>query len=457
MPLTARSFTSSRGPAVADEKSSDTGAARLGLSLKAKRGVFTVPGKKNVSHRWWYVLGGSALFLIVIVAMMSKPQKLPAPKKPLAPAINLTPSGLAQRSWEAQSQTQIQSLKSQSESLQATVKGLKSELSQLQTQLSNARNSVPPAAGAGVSELPPPPPPPPPVPSGSSVSGTVSGSGFPPMTEAPPLENSGSSQSAPDGPYVFSPKPVAAAGAAVRTAHHSQKIAKASPAKTLPGSGILLTGSFVKVALLNGVDAGTSSQTRSNPEPVLLRVQDNAVLPGSAQFRLRSCFMLGSAYGSLSSERVYIRLAELSCVNRRHRLVLSQPVRGYVVDSDSMLGLRGVVIDRQGAKIGKALLAGFAQGLSNALGGAQGVMTTSAIGTLSTISGSAAVRAAGLSGAASASSELAQFYLQQAESIFPVIRVRGGRLATAVFTSNVPLEWGDIQGVTAKSTTPGST
>lgn len=442
---------------MAEEKSSDTGAARLGLSLKAKRSVFSVPGKKNVSHRWWYLLGGSALFLIVIVAMMSKPQKLPAPKKPVAPAINLTPSGLAQRSWEAQSQTQIQSLKDQSASLQSTVSGLKSEISQLRSMLAKAHNSIPSNAGTGASELPPPPPPPPPVPREPSVSGSSSDDATAiPQMSAPPLESSAAGQGAPNGPYVFSPQPTASVPAPARKRPALHKTSASTAAKQVPGSGILLTGSFVKVALLNGVDAGTSSQTRSNPEPVLLRVQDNAVLPGSAQFGLRSCFMLGSAYGSLSSERVYIRLAELSCVNRRHKLVLSQPVRGYVVDSDSMLGLRGVVIDRQGAKIGKALLAGFAQGLSNALGGAQGVMTTSAIGTLSTISGSAAVRAAGLSGAASASSELAQFYLQQAESIFPVIRVRGGRLATAVFTSNVPLEWGDIQGVTAKSTTPGS-
>ncbi|MGC8519381.1 MAG: TrbI/VirB10 family protein [Steroidobacteraceae bacterium] len=420
--------------------------------------MFAVPGKKNVSHRWWYILGGSALFLVVIVAMMSKPQKLPAPKKPAAAAIDLTPNGLAQRSWEAQSQTQIQSLKSQSESLRATVSGLKSEISQLRSMLAKAHNSAPSSPNA-TSELPPPPPPPPPVPSEPSVSGALNGTASIPQMSAPPLENSSPGQSAPDGPYVFSPKPIAA----VIATHHAHKAYVAAKSASsgahhgIPGSGILLTGSFVKVALLNGVDAGTSSQTRSNPEPVLLRVQDNAVLPGSAQFKLRSCFMLGSAYGSLSSERVYIRLAELSCVNSRHKLVLSQPVRGYVVDSDSMLGLRGVVIDRQGAKIGEALLAGFAQGLSNALGGAQGVMTTSAIGTMSTISGSAAVRAAGLSGAASASSELAQFYLQQAESIFPVIRVRGGRLATAVFTSNVPLEWGDIQGVTSKSNSPGST
>ena len=419
---------------MAEDKNAKTGASRLGLSLKAKNGVFAVPGKKNVSRRWLYVLGGSVVFLIIIITSMSKKATLPPPRKASAPAINLTPTGMAQRSWEAQSQTQIQRQKDQIASQAAEISALKSEMDQIRQAQEAAKNSAPPpssgASGSGGTDLPPPPPPPPPIESGSG------------------------GQAAPEGPYVFAPKPLANADVSASGAPAGRKakaLQTSNTAKTPPGTGILLTGSFVKVALLNGVDAGTSSQTRSNPEPVLLRVQDNAVLPGSTHFRLRSCFMLGSAYGSLSSERVYIRLAELSCVDRHRKLVLSQPVRGYVVDSDSMLGLRGRVIDRQGAKIGKALLAGFAQGLANAFGGAQGTMTTSAIGTMSTISGSAAVKAAGLTGAATASSQLAQFYLQQAESIFPVIRVAGGRLATAVFTSNVPLEWGHVQGVTKKS------
>ena len=425
----------------------NSGASRLGLSLKAKNGVFAVPGKKNVSRRWLYVFVGSVVFLVIIVFSMSKKTTLPAPKKPAAPAINMTPPGLAQRSWEAQSQTQIQSLKDQNENLQSTVTGLKSELAQIKQSLDAKSTGVPMNSnGAGASELPPPPPPPPPVPQSPSVSGVSSSSSSLPEMNAPPLESAGGGQSAPQGPYVFAPKPLAKP---VSGGFHHAALNGASKAPS--GTGILLTGSFVKVALLNGVDAGTSSQTRSNPEPVLLRVQDNAVLPGSAHYNLRSCFMLGSAYGSLSSERVYIRLAELSCVDRHRKLVLSQPVRGYVVDSDSMLGLRGKVIDRQGAKIGKAMLAGFAQGLANAFGGAQGTTTMSTLGTMSTISGGAALRAAGLSGASTAASQLAQFYLQQAESIFPVIRVAGGRLATAVFTSNTPLEWGHVQGVTTKS------
>lgn len=443
---------------MAEDKKASTGAARLGLSLKAKKGVHAVPSKKDVSRRWLYLLVGGVLLLIIIITSMSKKQTLPPPKQAQAAAINLTPSGLAQRSWQAQSQTQIQQQKDDIASQAAELSALKSELDQVRQAQAAANNSAPPAAGTGgATELPPPPPPPPPVPTGSSVSGESGASDLQsagPTMEAPPLQSSGSGESAPNGPYVFAPTPLKnapaasgdtgepAGGKADRT-----DLTNAVP----PGTGILPTGSFVRIVLLNGVDAGTSSQTRSNPEPVLLRVQDNAVLPGSAHFRLRSCFMLGSSYGSLSSERVYIRLAELSCVDRRHKLVLSEPVRGYVVDSDSMLGLRGTVIDRQGAKIGKALLAGFAEGLSNAFGGAQGVMSTSAIGTMSTITGSAAVKAAGLSGAATASSQLAQFYLQQASEIFPVLRVGGGRLGTAVFTSNVPLEWGRIQGVTTKT------
>ena len=439
---------------MAEDKKGSTGAARLGLSLKAKKGVHAVPSKKDVSRRWLYLLGGGVLLLMIIISM-SKTQKLPPPKQAPAPAINLTPSGLAQRSWQAQSQTQIQQQKDEIASQAAELSAMKSELDQIRQTQASANSSAPPAVDSGgTAELPPPPPPPPPVPTGSSVSGDSGPQNATSTMQAPPLQSSGSDESAPNGPYVFSPKPLKNAPAAAGDTGEpaGAKAGKTALTATVPpGTGILPTGSFVRIVLLNGVDAGTSSQTRSNPEPVLLRVQDNAVLPGSARFRLRSCFMLGSSYGSLSSERVYIRLAELSCVDRRHKLVLSEPVRGYVVDSDSMLGLRGKVIDRQGAKIGKALLAGFAEGLSNAFGGAQGVMSTSAIGTMSTITGSAAVKAAGLSGAATASSQLAQFYLQQASDIFPVLRVGGGRLGTAVFTSNVPLEWGRIQGVTTKT------
>jgi conjugal transfer pilus assembly protein TraB len=216
-------------------------------------------------------------------------------------------------------------------------------------------------------------------------------------------------------------------------------------------AGMLPAGGFAPVVLLNGLDAGTSSATQANPMPVLMNVTDQATMPGAARYKLKSCFVLGNGFGDLSAERVYVRFNRLSCVDKNDHLILSQEVAGYVVDSDGKLGLRGKVVDRQGARLGKALLAGFAQGLSGALGNAQSSVTSNFSSGLSSssISGSAALRQSGLSGAQSASQQLAEFYLKEAESIFPVVSIDTGRTGTIVFTNSVSLSWqtGDSQFV----------
>src|SRR5690606_13349371 len=61
-------------------------------------------------------------------------------------------------------------------------------------------------------------------------------------------------------------------------------------------AGMLPAGAFAPVVLLNGLDAGTSAATQSNPMPVLMTVTDQATLPGAARFRLKSCFVLGNGY-----------------------------------------------------------------------------------------------------------------------------------------------------------------
>jgi conjugal transfer pilus assembly protein TraB len=173
----------------------------------------------------------------------------------------------------------------------------------------------------------------------------------------------------------------------------------------------------------------------------LMNVSDQATLPGSARYKIKSCFILGTGYGDLSAERVYLRVSRMSCVDKNNKLILSQDIAGYVVDSDGKLGMRGKVVDRQGAKLGAAMLAGFAQGLSGALGSSQGTSTSSAAGVANTLTGTGALRASGLAGAQSATSQLAEFYLKEAQSIFPVISVDTGRTGTIVFTSSVALNW----------------
>jgi conjugal transfer pilus assembly protein TraB len=156
----------------------------------------------------------------------------------------------------------------------------------------------------------------------------------------------------------------------------------------------------------------------------------------------------------LSSERVYFRLVRMSCVDKAERLILSSPVAGYIVDEDNKLGLRGEVVRRQGALLAKAALANFAQGLAGALGQAQAVSTVGPFGATSSITGDAALRAAGLSGAQGAANQLAQFYLKEAQSIFPVISVDGGRRATVVFTEDAALEWGSSEAKFVREVKP---
>lgn len=202
-------------------------------------------------------------------------------------------------------------------------------------------------------------------------------------------------------------------------------------------------GSFAKATLLTGADFGAGKQTQSNPQPTLLRLQSDAVLPGMASYKLKSCFAIASGYGELSSGRVYLQATRLSCVQETTGDILSASVLGYLVDSDGKLGLRGEVERREGMLLGKAMLAGFAEGIAK-------IMTVSAqnseqvitgAGVMSKLDKGDAASMAAWSGFDSAMSKLADRYIAEADSIFPVIEIDAGRKASIVFQAGQNLDW----------------
>ena len=427
----------------------------------------SAPKIKDVRKRWIFVAVGAIAFVIVVSTMMHSNPPAPQPKKDDGSLINLTPKNVNEKGWQVQSLEQIHKLEADNQAAKVKQAQMEEELAALRKAKSDPPKATvapplpqgvvaPPtlennSTSVGAGSVPPPPLPitstlpQPTLPPVNGTRGTarlpagnLGNGGFGSLSVPPPY-SSDSALASPE-PMVFTPdksvsRPSADTGPAIDARVKYKKNTQ---------SGMMVAGAFAPVVLLNGIDAGTSSGSRANPMPVLIRVQDQATLPGSAKYSLKSCFMLGSGYGDLSSERVYIRLARLSCIDSNDRLVLSVPVQGYVVDSDNTLGMRGKLVDRQGARLGKALLAGFAQGLSGALGGAQGEVTTSALGAATTLTGSAALRSSGLSGVSSASSQLAQFYLKEAQAIFPVIEVQGGRSANIVITEDVTLAWGNV-------------
>lgn len=213
-------------------------------------------------------------------------------------------------------------------------------------------------------------------------------------------------------------------------------------------SGMLPMGSFMEVAVLTGADFGASSKSQSNPQPTLLRIQDNSFLPNHARFDLRNCFAMGAGYGDMSAERAYITGTRISCIHSETGQVLEAEVQSYLVDSDGRLGMRGVVERRSGAIMAKAMVAGFAEGAAKILSSAslESTSTVTGSGVVSTINTDELAKAGAFSGAGRAAEILAQQYLDEAESMFPVIAVNPGRKAHMVIQIGQKLKWKAVNG-----------
>lgn len=213
-----------------------------------------------------------------------------------------------------------------------------------------------------------------------------------------------------------------------------------------PYHGYLPVGSFFTATMLNGVTAPTGTVGEHNPVPIIMKVMTNAILPNDKyHYQLRGCFIMGSAYGSVSSERVIVRTAQLSCINKDGTAAVISELKGFVVDSDGIADLRGKLENRQGSKVAMATLAGFAQGIGQMFGNAQGTTVISPSGTGISMDTSQKLSAAGFNGVGTAANTVAQFYVKQAEQIFPVIVVQTGRNVTINITEGISLHWTNIQ------------
>ncbi|AOV18787.1 hypothetical protein BJI67_16235 (plasmid) [Acidihalobacter aeolianus] len=403
--------------------------------------------------------GAGVVLLILIARMMGGGQShyRPPPPKP----INTTPG--TNNLYDRTLSDRVQSLSSQNQQLQSQLDTLTTKLQNLQQTQVRMAHEEKSALSKQAGELsaaqreaeqrgkhtPTPP------------NSKAPGSGFNPSSyKMPPQPNGGYVPPPPPaGGYSGNAPESSSGNASVSSGPAPLEIANANApakAKTLkvkwkknPYAGYMPAGSFAKAALLTGVDAGTSDYTRSNPQPILMRVQSNAQLPGAARYGIKACFLIGSGYGNLSAERVYIRLTHISCISQSLGGVVASPIQGYVVDSDGVLGMRGRVINRTGALLAKALLAGFAQGASSIARMASESVTTSSLtgATTATISPNNILKGAGFAGIGGAASILARQYIKEASSIYPVIEVPPGRKATVVLTKGVSLKWSLYTGL----------
>jgi len=190
----------------------------------------------------------------------------------------------------------------------------------------------------------------------------------------------------------------------------------------------LPAGAILQGVLLSGVDAPSGKAAMKDPIPVLARIKLDAILPNRYRADIKECFTLLEAVGDLASERAMMRAITMSCV-RRDRSIIEVPLVGYAVGEDGRAGLRGDVVTKQGAVLGRAMIAGFADGLARAFGGGN----TFSFGGNTGVS-SADLERGAIGGASSALDRVSQWYLERADELHPTINIDSGRQITVVLT-----------------------
>ena len=199
-------------------------------------------------------------------------------------------------------------------------------------------------------------------------------------------------------------------------------------------SFFLPAGTITEGLLINGMDAPASMKGKSNPYPALIRLTNLSFLPNQYRSSIKGCFVIAEGYGSLSSERVYLRTTDLSCIVKGGRKHINVPIHAYVVGAHGKVGLRGKVVTKQGAILAREFVAGMVQGFANITTQESSTLDTSALGTTSSIN-PADMGEAGLgSGLGTAAQELSKFYMKMANSMTPVVVIGGGRKLTMVLS-----------------------
>lgn len=201
--------------------------------------------------------------------------------------------------------------------------------------------------------------------------------------------------------------------------------------------------SYAPATVIVGVDASAGVASQTDPLPVVLRItgparsvmQNGRVLTT----RLTGCVVNGSARGDLSSEKVYVKLAKMTCDQPGGRVAVSE-VKGFISFAGKS-GVRGRVVSREGSLVSQALLAGiiggFGRGFSANANSVFSGVTTNADGRRSKLSPTDILGGGLGQGAGDAADTVSKYLIERAEQYQPVVEMPTGITVDIVFLDGV--------------------
>ena len=155
---------------------------------------------------------------------------------------------------------------------------------------------------------------------------------------------------------------------------------------------------------------------------------------------VKNCRVIGAASGDISSERVYIRLETLTCINKKTQNITETTVAGYVAGEDGRTGIRGIVAIKDRELMLQSLLGGVLSGASSAVSQLSSPSSNYNPFTGDVNKGQSTtdlMKQAGGQGVGNALDRYAKYHIERAEMLQPVIQVAAGRQVDIVFTKGV--------------------
>ena len=201
--------------------------------------------------------------------------------------------------------------------------------------------------------------------------------------------------------------------------------------------------SYAPARVIVGVDASAGVSSQTDPLPVVLRITGPArsvVNNGKLlTTRIQGCVVNGAARGDLSAEKVYVKLAKMTCDQPGGRVAVSE-VKGFISFAGKT-GVRGRVVSREGSLVSQALIAGivggFGRGFSANANSVFSGITQGADGKREKLSPGDIVTGGLGQGAGDAADTVSKYLIERAEQYQPVIEMPTGIDVEIVFLDGV--------------------
>ena len=192
---------------------------------------------------------------------------------------------------------------------------------------------------------------------------------------------------------------------------------------------VLARGSLVSAIAINGVAAPTGNAAQTEPMPIMFRIKKDAIMPNFFTLDIRECHVLGTATGRLRDERVYIRTDSISCITE-DGVNIDEPFMAVAVSrGDGLLGVPATKVFKGQELLTNSAYAGALSGFAQAIkpNQVQSLNTSPTASSLWQSEQLDSYAAAGVGqGVSNAADRIADFYLDLAEQVSPILEMLPG-------------------------------